>query len=145
VIQNYTKWVLIAVFSATLPVASSIAGSEKDAKSTLPTISAMRSSHVFKGRGDKCVVSPTSKMLRNHPAYILDQRDKTVYKGIRTKQFRLQNCVNCHADPKTNSVLGNNGFCQNCHTYTAVKIDCFSCHTDKRQEKDNKPAVMKEQ
>ena len=89
----------------------------------------------FPGRGDKCVVSPTSKMRKNHMEYILDQRDKTVHKGIRTKQFKLQRCINCHADPKSNSVLGGNGFCQHCHKYTAVRIDCFSCHTDKAEKK----------
>jgi hypothetical protein len=89
----------------------------------------------FPGRGDKCVVEPTSKMRKNHFDYIRDQRDKTVHKGIRTKQFRLQRCVNCHADPKSNSVLGGNGFCLHCHKYTAVRIDCFSCHTDKAEKK----------
>jgi hypothetical protein len=94
-----------------------------------------RSAKPFRGRGDKCVVEPTSKMRIHHFEYILDQRDKTVHKGIRTKQFKLQRCVNCHADPKTNSVLGKNGFCQQCHEYTAVRADCFSCHTDKATTK----------
>jgi hypothetical protein len=26
-------------------------------------------------------------------------------------------------------------FCQSCHTYAAVKLDCFECHTNKPQVK----------
>lgn len=81
-------------------------------------------------RGEKCV-EPTEDMRRNHMKYILHQRDKTMYQGIRTTKHSLKNCVNCHADPATNSVLGQDGFCSSCHQYASVKIDCFSCHTDK--------------
>ena len=72
-------------------------------------------------------------MRHQHFEFILHHRDQTVRKGIRTTDFSLKNCVNCHADPKTNSVLGPKGFCQECHTYAAVSIDCFSCHTDKAE------------
>lgn len=84
-------------------------------------------------RGEKCV-EPTEDMRRNHMKYILHQRDKTMHQGIRTTKHSLKNCVDCHADPKTNSVLGQEGFCSSCHEYTSVKIDCFSCHTDKRDK-----------
>ena len=87
-------------------------------------------------RGEKCV-EPTDEMRRNHMKKILHQRDDTVHEGIRTTKHSLRNCINCHADPKTNSVLGKDGFCQGCHTYAAVNMDCFSCHTDKA-EKDAK-------
>ena len=33
-----------------------------------------------------------------------------------------------HADPATKSVLGKDGFCESCHAYTSVKMDCFECH-----------------
>jgi hypothetical protein len=52
-----------------------------------------------------------------------------MHRGIRTSKHSFKNCVNCHADSKSNSVLGQDGFCQSCHTYAAVKIDCFECHT----------------
>ena len=84
-------------------------------------------------RGEKCV-EPTEEMRRNHMKYILHQRDKTMYQGIRTTKHSLKNCVDCHADPQTNSVLGQDGFCSSCHVYASVKIDCFSCHTDKRDK-----------
>ena len=82
-------------------------------------------------QGDQCV-EPEDVMRRNHMEFIMHQRDKTMHEGIRTTQYSLKNCVNCHADPKTNSVLGKDGFCSSCHQYAAVTIDCFSCHTDKR-------------
>lgn len=84
-------------------------------------------------RGEKCV-EPTEDIRRNHMKYILHQRDKTMHQGIRTTQHSLKNCVDCHADPATNSVLGQDGFCSSCHQYASVKIDCFSCHTDKRDK-----------
>ena len=84
-------------------------------------------------RGEKCV-EPTADMRRNHMKHILHQRDKTMHQGIRTTKHSLKNCVDCHADPATNSVLGQDGFCSSCHEFASVKIDCFSCHTDKRDK-----------
>ena len=89
--------------------------------------------------GKKCV-EPTEVMRRDHMKFILHQRDDTMHEGIRTAKYSLKNCVNCHADEKTGSVLGEKGFCSSCHHYTAVHIDCFTCHTDKR-EKDAMAAV----
>ncbi|MGH8670889.1 MAG: hypothetical protein ACREUA_02475 [Burkholderiales bacterium] len=62
---------------------------------------------------------------------LMHQRDETVHKGIRTRKHSLKNCIECHADPKTNSVLGENGFCQECHSYASVQLDCFECHSSK--------------
>lgn len=76
-------------------------------------------------------VEPTEVMRRDHMKFILHQRDDTVHGGIRTSKHSLKNCVECHADPQTQSVLGKDGFCASCHAYTAVSIDCFSCHTHK--------------
>ena len=81
-------------------------------------------------KGDKCV-EPTDVMREQHMEFILHQRDETVHRGIRTSKYSLQNCVSCHADPVTKRVTGKEGFCESCHTYAAVSIDCFSCHTDK--------------
>lgn len=82
-------------------------------------------------QGERCV-EPEDVMRRDHMKFIKHQRDKTMHDGIRTMQHSLKNCVDCHADPKTNSVLGKDGFCASCHRYAAVTIDCFECHTDKR-------------
>ncbi len=83
--------------------------------------------------GDKCV-EDTEVMRRSHMEFILHQRDRTVHEGIRTKQHSLKNCINCHADPQTQSVLGEDGFCQSCHVYASVKMDCFGCHSSKAEE-----------
>ena len=88
-------------------------------------------------QGEKCV-EPTEDMRRNHMKYILHQRDKTMHQGIRTTRHSLKNCVDCHADPATNSVLGQDGFCESCHVYASVKIDCFSCHTGSPENKKSK-------
>lgn len=79
-------------------------------------------------RGDQCV-EPTEVMRRDHMDFILHQRDRTMHKGVRTTKHSLKNCVECHANPETNSVLGKDGFCESCHTHTAVTMDCFTCHT----------------
>jgi hypothetical protein len=91
-------------------------------------------------QGEKCV-EPTPEMRRNHMEKILHQRDRTMHDGIRTKQYSLKNCVNCHADTKTNSVLGKDGFCESCHRYASVSIDCFSCHTSERETQAAAPAT----
>ncbi len=84
--------------------------------------------------GDKCV-RPTDEMRVNHMKYILHQRDLTMHKGIRTEQFSLKKCINCHVTPKADgsypSVKTKEHFCAACHQYAAVRIDCFECHVDK--------------
>jgi [DsrC]-trisulfide reductase subunit J len=85
--------------------------------------------------GDHCV-EDTEFMKRNHMKLILHERKLTVHEGIRTKKYSLKNCIYCHAtptkeNPEVRSVLGEGHFCQSCHAYNAVKIDCFECHSSK--------------
>lgn len=83
------------------------------------------------GKGERCV-EDTDYMRKNHMKLLLHQRDETMRKGIRTTKHSLKNCIECHASKKTNTVVGSSeNFCQSCHTYTAVKIDCFECHATK--------------
>lgn len=82
------------------------------------------------GKGEKCV-RDVSYMRRNHMDELKHHRNATMRKGIRTTELSLQGCIDCHADKKTNSVLGKEGFCQSCHSYAAVKLDCFECHASK--------------
>ncbi len=88
-------------------------------------------------KGESCV-RPTDEMRKNHMKYILHQRDETVHEGYRNPQFSLVECINCHAtkDEKGEwvSVKTEKHFCNSCHTYAAVKIDCFQCHADKPEE-----------
>ena len=78
-------------------------------------------------------VEPTDEMRVNHMQYILHQRDQTMYEGIRTRQHSLVECINCHVSdaPDAPRVDSEEHFCNSCHTYAAVSVDCFQCHADR--------------
>jgi len=79
-------------------------------------------------RSGPCVEDP-ALMRRMHMEFLKHDRDDTVRRGIRTLKHSLAACVDCHANAKDNSVLGSERhFCQGCHAYAAVKLDCFDCH-----------------
>ncbi len=119
---------VLAVMLMTTGLSAATAEEKKSPRVSLPTV------NVNKDKAEQCV-EPTEVMRRDHMQMILHQRDETMHQGIRTAKHSLKNCVNCHADPKTGSVLGHNGFCESCHTYAAVTMDCFGCHTDKAEKK----------
>jgi len=81
----------------------------------------------------KCV-EPTEIMRREHMNFLLHQRDDTVVDGIRTKKYSFTGCIDCHARPSDDGNIirfdDPEYFCTACHQYTAVKIDCFECHSD---------------
>ena len=116
---------LAGIMAAVLAVAGFANAAEKPARVVLPAVKIER--------GETCV-EPTAEMRRNHMNMLLHQRDQTMHGGIRTTQHSLKNCVDCHANPKTNSVLGKDGFCESCHTYAAVRMDCFGCHSPSPQK-----------
>jgi hypothetical protein len=78
-------------------------------------------------------VEPTAEMRKNHMEYILHQRDETVHEGIRTRQYSLNECINCHVSDAADAprVSSEEHFCNSCHSYAAVSIDCFQCHADR--------------
>ena len=79
----------------------------------------------------KCV-APPEEMRRNHMEMLKHQRDLTLREGIRGTKVSLNGCIECHASKKTGSVIGgNDNFCQGCHAYAAVKLDCWDCHQPK--------------
>ena len=88
---------------------------------------------VAKGKGDACV-EPTNVMRRDHMKFLLHQRDDTLRRGIRTKKYSLNECLECHVQPDENGKVARidspEHFCSTCHTYAAVKLDCFECHSD---------------
>lgn len=85
------------------------------------------------GKGGQCVEEP-QWMRKNHPHVLRHQRDETVHKGIREEKHSLKNCIECHASMKDDSVIGRaDSFCEGCHRYEAVSIDCFECHSSKRK------------
>jgi hypothetical protein len=88
------------------------------------------------GKAEKCV-APVSEMRRYHMNYLKHQRVETLRKGIRGKAYSLKGCVNCHAvkDEAAGGARTVEPFCGACHKYAAVTIDCFSCHTNKAQDK----------
>lgn len=82
-------------------------------------------------KGERCV-EDTASMRRNHMRMLEHQRDKTVHGGIRGARHSLKGCIDCHAGASSGSVAAAPGdFCVSCHTYAAVKIDCFDCHATK--------------
>jgi hypothetical protein len=79
--------------------------------------------------GTQCV-EPPDVMRRNHMDFLKHQRDDTVRGGVRGAKHSLKGCIDCHASAATRSVAQAPGdFCVSCHSYAAVKIDCFECHT----------------
>jgi len=76
-------------------------------------------------------IAPAEEMRRNHMEMLKHQRDRTLRHGIRGEKASLNECISCHASKATGSVLGKDGFCQECHSYAAVKLDCWDCHQPK--------------
>jgi len=90
--------------------------------------------NIPKAKGERCVAD-TVYMRRYHMTELKHQRDETVHLGIRTKRFSLKECVACHAtigaDGQPVAVDAPGQFCDSCHEYAAVTIDCFQCHATK--------------
>ncbi len=81
--------------------------------------------------GTQCVADAAT-MRREHPAMLEHQRDATVRGGIRGAKASLKACIACHASAQTGSVANaESNFCVSCHSYTAVRIDCFGCHASR--------------
>jgi hypothetical protein len=85
------------------------------------------------GRGGECVKDP-QWMRKNHMHLLKHERDDAVRKGLRTEKHSLKNCIECHASTKDDSVIAReDSFCVSCHSYEAVKTDCFECHSGTRK------------
>jgi hypothetical protein len=76
-------------------------------------------------------VAPAAEMRRNHMAMLQHQRDRTLRLGERGAKVSLNACIDCHAGKVSGSVLGKGEFCESCHAYAGVKLDCFECHQPK--------------
>jgi len=66
-------------------------------------------------------------MRREHPDMLLHQRVKTVHQGIVGAKVSLEGCIECHGNAQD--------FCNRCHAYAGVKLDCFECHASRPAEK----------
>lgn len=82
---------------------------------------------------DQGCMEPTEDMRKNHMEYILHKRDETMHEGIRTSRHSLVECINCHVSdtPDAPRYSSEEHFCNSCHSYAAVNIDCFQCHADR--------------
>lgn len=117
--------------AARLVVLLAVAGAALAGSGDTGTATRVPRPTVAGGSGGKCV-EDTPYMRRNHMELLLHQRDRTVRNGIRTTQHSLANCVACHASKETGRVTGSkDAFCEGCHSYASVKLDCFECHSDK--------------
>ncbi|MBS3935130.1 MAG: hypothetical protein KGZ43_03065 [Sulfuritalea sp.] len=76
-------------------------------------------------------IAPVQEMRVNHMKMLNHSRDRALRQGVRTEKANLIGCIDCHASKETGSVMGKGGFCEECHTYTAVKLDCWDCHQPK--------------
>ncbi len=118
---------------------------ESMADTPFPTI------HEPEGEGVECV-QPEEEMRRNHMNYILHQRDQTMHDGIRTETYSLARCIDCHVEPNENGKIAGHDepehFCNSCHEYASVQIDCFECHADRPQkyiQRSNKKQDIREE
>jgi len=88
-------------------------------------------------KGERCV-EDTEVMRKNHMKFLLKHRDETLREGIRTKQYSLKECIECHVPPKEDAQAAGRSeedhFCKNCHAYAGVTIDCFECHATRPQK-----------
>lgn len=86
---------------------------------------------VPQGKGDQCV-EPTDVMRREHMNFLLHQRDETVHLGVRKAKHSLVGCIDCHVQRNTQGVTipvnAKGQFCETCHSFAAVRMDCFECH-----------------
>ena len=77
-------------------------------------------------------VEPTGYMRRHHMDLIQHQRDATVHGGIRGTRHSLSGCIDCHVsagpDGRVVAVNAEHQFCNACHQFAAVKVNCFDCH-----------------
>jgi hypothetical protein len=140
-----------SIFAAALAMACAAGGMAlaQQAKQPLPPAGRTPVPVPHKGKGDRCV-APTEWMRRNHMTVLNHQRDRTVHEGIRTKQFSLKGCVECHAVPGRDGepvgAADPRHFCRSCHDYAAVAIDCFECHASRppRLAQGASPTQMRE-
>lgn len=81
--------------------------------------------------GTQCV-APPEEMRRNHMEMLKHQRNRTMRDGERGAKVSLNGCIECHASQTNGAVTGgHDNFCQSCHSYVAVKLDCWDCHQPK--------------
>jgi hypothetical protein len=78
-------------------------------------------------------VAPPAEMRRTHMELLKHRRDQTVHAGVRGGKTSLETCIDCHAGRTGGAVTGRpDAFCEACHAYAGVRLDCFECHQPQR-------------
>ncbi len=112
---------VIFVIMITFPIWYNVGGAEQLPKVEKPV-------------GKKECVQDTQFMRTSHMALLNNWRDEVVRSGERQYQVvegvkyekSLQNgCMNCHTSKAK--------FCDECHTYAAVKPYCWDCHVQPKE------------
>ncbi|MFK5969666.1 MAG: hypothetical protein QM487_06040 [Candidatus Marithrix sp.] len=88
---------------------------------------------------EQACVEPIDVMRRQHGLLLKHYRHDTMRRGMRASEYSLIACINCHVTANESGDYptvhhGSEHFCRSCHTYAAVNIDCFQCHTSQPQE-----------
>lgn len=121
---------LLSVAALALTMSAPAHAAANDGKVPLPYI-------IPAVKGTKCV-QPTDVMRRRHYEFLLRHRTETMHEGIRTKKYSLKECIQCHVPQEGTTAAAENAgkgfFCQNCHVYAGVKVDCFECHSTKPEK-----------
>ncbi len=92
--------------------------------------------------GTESCVAPPEEMRRTHMDLLSHQRDRTLRLGERGAKVSLNGCISCHASRTTGSVNATRqDFCETCHAYAAVKLDCFECHQSKAPARQSADAA----
>jgi hypothetical protein len=121
-----TRMIAVALVFITGFATAALAAETQSSGVPMPVIPA--------GVGDACV-EDTDFMRKNHMDMLKHQRDETMLRGVRTKQYSLVECINCHvvSEPGSEAVSASDPqhFCRACHDYAAVNIDCFQCHASR--------------
>lgn len=74
-------------------------------------------------------VAPPEVMRRTHAQMLKERKFRTVHLGVRGGDEALTRCLECHASKSTGAAVGSrDAFCQACHDYVGVRLDCFGCH-----------------
>jgi hypothetical protein len=118
--RGVTRWLAAALLVAGTAAASGAAG---QGRVPLPSVTVDKST--------QCV-APVEVMRRTHMEMLKHRRDRTVHQGIRGGDESLNRCISCHARPTGGAAVGSpDAFCQSCHDYVGVRLDCFDCHQGK--------------
>lgn len=140
--RHHARVCAISVVTLLLSAIPAMAAGVVEKASSPTSLSRTLQPVVESARGGKCVAEPDF-MRRNHMDLLKHQRDDTLRGGIRTGKYSLKACIDCHASQTTGSVSADNrNFCQSCHQYAAVTIDCFECHSNKPQQARNEKNPM---